>query len=152
MKIIDISYKRVLPVAILLLVFLAGCVTTKAKHNISDEEGLRERVVSYWDYRIKGDLDKSYGYEDPLYRKAVTLVQYIRRSNDIIDVKAVKVGKVALENDTAQVDLDMQVEVHAPGARPLKTQIQRKEKWGKVDGIWYHVIEKRSLQGKNGLN
>jgi hypothetical protein len=144
------SYERVLPVAILLLVFLTGCVTTKAKHNISDEEGLRERVASYWDYKIKGDLEKSYGYEDPLYRKSVNLVGYISSINSsAAKWRAAEIETIKKTGDMADINLKLRVEIILPqidSRRKLQLNVQTTDKWVKVDGVWYHQPSRGGLR------
>lgn len=143
MKISVGSDKKFLAVVILLLAFLTGCVTTEAKHNnISAKEGLRERVMSYWNYKIKGEFDKSYGYEEPSYRKKVNLVGYI----DSINTSAVKwkhaeIKAINKKGNTADVDINLRVEIVLPivdRGRSVQMNAHLQDEWVKVGDVWYH--------------
>jgi hypothetical protein len=144
LKIIAISYKRVLSVAILLLVFLPGCGTTKAKHTISDEEGLRERVMAYWNYRVDRDLVKSYEYEVPLDR--MTLTNYIRKySNPMITYKSFSLQSISKKDvDVADVNLTVVPVVKVPGGRAFEHKTIVTERWVRVKDIWYHIPKRVS--------
>lgn len=133
------SYKRALLVAILLLVFSAGCVTTKARHDLSRNEGLRERVMEYWNYRIQGDLVKSYEYEAPLDR--MTLTDYVRKySNPIITYKRFNLQSISKRDaDVADVKLAIVPEVKVPGGRAFEHKTIVTERWVRVKETWYHV-------------
>ena len=65
-------------IAILCLIILWGCAKKETVRNIPDEDVLQERVTEYWAHVIKEDFIKSYEYEDPLFRKAVSMNQYIK--------------------------------------------------------------------------
>ena len=61
------------------------CCTASIKpQKITEEEILTKRATEYWAYKIKGDLDKCYGYEVPSYREKVNVVDYIRSQGQIL--------------------------------------------------------------------
>lgn len=135
-------------IAILSLIISSGCAKKEAIKSVSDEEVLRERVMAYWNYRTTQTFDKSYEYEDPIYKKKFSIVYYIKRfGNDPVRLKEVKIKGVRLEDKTAEVDLNRRIEVRAPGApAPLTLNMDIKDKWGRIEGIWYHVIDGPSAQ------
>ncbi|MGC2062385.1 MAG: hypothetical protein WA610_05355 [Thermodesulfovibrionales bacterium] len=134
--------------AILCLIILVGCAKKEAIKQMSDEEALRERVQLYWSHVIKEAFDKSYELEHPLYKKNVSMVEYIRGVNNNVKWIRVDIKSVVLENDTADVMLEMDTKLSTIPIYKNKTSDalmpnQRKtEKWVRVDGIWYHVPKK----------
>lgn len=134
--------------AILSLIIFSGCAKKEAIKSATDEEVLRERVMAYWNHRMKQELDKSYEYEDPIYKKKVSLVHYIKRLGvDPVKLIEVKIKGVRLEDATASVDLDTRIELKAPGAPgPFAVNMERKDRWGRIEGVWYHVTDEPSAQ------
>lgn len=126
------------------LIIFSGCATKEAVRNISEEEVLRERVMTYWGYKISQEFDKGYFYEDPYYRKRLNMVKYIKS----IDTARARWTSANVENLQINGDsaiIDMKVKVHitvAPSARDIEQEFSLKETWVKVDGIWYHVPKK----------
>jgi len=128
---------------IFLLTIFSGCVTKEAVKNVSDEEVLRERVIAYWNHKIREEFDKSYEYEYPLYRKQVSLVKYIKGfKTDVIRWKAVNVKDININDDEAVVGMYINMDVKVPGIRRIERDSLVKEKWVRVEGIWYHVPER----------
>ncbi len=135
-------------IAILSLIILLGCATKETVRNISDEEVLQERVTEYWGYVTKEDYIKSYDYEDPLFRKAVSMNQYIKSYNEMYKIKEVRRKAVRIEDNSGVVDLSTKIQIHVPGVKPVVVDTEKKDRWGKINGIWYHVNDKYS--GKEG--
>ncbi|MDA8239751.1 MAG: hypothetical protein M0Z67_05170 [Nitrospiraceae bacterium] len=133
---------------IFFLLISTGCATKEALKNASDEEELKARVMSYWNLKINGEFDKSYEYEDPFYRKTVSVVKYVKGVNtsavkwrhaEIRDIKRVA-------GDMADVDLSLRVEIMLPEgeqARRIERNFPVSDKWIKVDGVWYHQPSRR---------
>jgi len=115
---------------------------------MSDEDVLRERVGAYWGYVVKEAFDKSYELELPLYRKNVSLVDYLRGINNSVKWVKVEVKGLEITNDVADVEIVMDTKIIAvPMARrgggdADMIGLQRTDKWSKVDGVWYHVPKK----------
>lgn len=108
--------------------------------------------MAYWNYRTTQGFDKSYGFEDPIYRKEVSLVQYIKRlASDPVRLRGVKIKGVHKKDAVARVDLITRVTVRVRGAPPLTVNIDRKDRWGRIEGIWYHVNDEHFPQshGRN---
>ncbi len=115
---------------------------------MSDEEVLRDRVMAYWDQRVKEDFYKSYDFEDPIYKKKMSLVQYVKRlAVDPVRLKDVTIAGIQMEDGAAWVDLKTRIQVRAPGTPgPFTVDMERKDRWGRIEGIWYHVIDEPSAQ------
>jgi hypothetical protein len=127
---------------ILSLVISSGCAPKETVKEKTDEEALRERVMAYWDYKIKGEFDKSYEYEDPLFRKKTGLVSYIRSFRpEVVKWKSVRIEKIAKEDDLATINLNVRTKVTLPQIKGVENNSEIKDKWVRVDGIWYHVSE-----------
>lgn len=134
--------------AILCLIILVGCAKKDAIKSMSDEEALRERVQLYWSHVIKEAFDKSYELEHPLYRKTVPMVEYIRGVNVNVKWTRVEIKNVTIGDEAADVELVMDTKLtRIPAYKKDPGDVsmvgnKRKEKWAKVDGIWYHVPKK----------
>jgi len=132
-------------IAILGLIILMGCAKKDAIKQMSEEDSLRERVEAYWAHNIKETFDKSYEYEYPLYRKNVSMVEYLRNINNSVQWTKVEISRIAIENGTADVTIIMDTKIKAlpivtksKGGADLRG-LQKTEKWIKVEGSWYHV-------------
>jgi hypothetical protein len=138
--------------AIFLLIIFAGCGTKEAVRNGSAED-LRGRVETYWQHKTREELDKTYEMEYPLYKKQVTLVNYIKKnSNPLVKVNGFTIENISYDSDdSAQVKLMTNLTVKAPGAKPFTHDMVRTEHWARIDGKWYHVPS-RSNVIKSGEN
>jgi hypothetical protein len=125
------------------LLIFGGCVKKDVVKAQSQEEGLRERVLTYWHLKEKQEFDKSYEYEDPYYRKITNLVTYIQSMNTtVIKWKSAKIKGIEMDNDEAKVELVLDTEVKLPGFKEAEHEGTVKEKWVQIEGKWYHVPEK----------
>lgn len=138
----EIRLKR-LVAAIFLLTILSGCVTKEAIKDISDEEALRQRIMAYWNHKVKQEFEKSYEYEDPLFRKKMTIVKYIKGFNTArAGWSGASIEGLKIEGDSAIVDMKVRVKIVASSSGNIEQDVALKEKWVKVDGLWYHVPQK----------
>ena len=128
------------------LIIFSGCYTKETVKNISDEETLRESGSRYWGHVCRQEFDKAYEFEYPVYRKAVSAVNYIRRFRpNVTWIKAtIEKIEVESENETAmmtvivETDINMRVPKIAKKVE-ISPKVALNEKWVKVDGVWYHV-------------
>ncbi|MGD1076280.1 MAG: hypothetical protein ABR903_09450 [Thermodesulfovibrionales bacterium] len=134
---------RVTFLIIIFLIIFSGCATKEAIKGVSDEEALRERVMAYWNHKTKEEFDKSYGYEDPLFRKRVSMVQYIKSFNTERAVWTdAATENLKMEGESAIVDMKVKVKIFVTPSKNIEQDVLFKEKWVKVDGMWYHVPQK----------
>jgi hypothetical protein len=137
------------------LIILTGCSIKDVKDVreesvLSDEEILRERLMAYYNYRVNQEYDKSYEYEDPLYRKTVKLTQYTQRlAVSKAQWKAANVEELKIEDGKADITLRLRVKVLllnqvAMAAKNIEHDTSVKEAWIKVDGQWYHAFKAKA--------
>jgi hypothetical protein len=130
-------------ITIFLLIILSGCATKEALKSTTDEEILRERVMAYWNHKIKQEFEKSYEYEYPLFRKTVNVVNYIKGFNTArAGWTNAGIEGLHIEEDNATVDMKIMIKIAVSSSRNLDHEGFIKEKWVKVDGIWYHIPQK----------
>ena len=130
-------------IAIICLIILWGCATKEVITNIPDEEVLRNRVVKYWDHKVKEEFDKSYNYEDPLLRKNISMIKYIQNINtNFVKWIGADIENLSLENDVAYVDLKLKIRVMADPLHYADKDVYVKEKWIRVDEVWYHTPQR----------
>jgi len=136
---------------IFLLTIFSGCVTKEAVKNVSDEEVLRERVIAYWNHKIRQEFDKTYEFEDPLFRKKINIVNYIKGFNTArAGWTGASVEGLKIEEDSAIVDMKVRVKITVSSSGNIEQDVQLQEKWVKVDGLWYHVPQK--FKGRQSAN
>ena len=127
-------------VAFFFLIIFSGCSIKDAVKSGSDEEILRDRVMTFWDHMIKGEFDKSYEYELPLFRKKTRMVEYIGSFNTVIvQWHSAKVDRIKVEGTSASVDMTVRTEVRLPKIKSVERDSLLTEKWVKADDVWYHV-------------
>lgn len=134
--------------ATVFLLMVSGCFRSAALKELSLEEALRQRVMAYWKFRINEELDKSYSYEHPLYRKQTPITGYVRRySSPLIRLNSYEITDISLKDaDRAAVGLKLNETLKIPGAKPFTHDTILEEQWVKVEGTWYHLI-KETHQG-----
>jgi hypothetical protein len=122
------------------LIIFQGCGTKETVKSLSDKEILLNRVDVYWGHKIKQEFDKNYEFEEPLYRKKISLVNYIKGFNTyIVKWNRATAENIKMEDGTAMVGLKVRVQIKLPGIKMQEHDSLIEEKWVKVEGMWYHV-------------
>lgn len=125
------------------LIIFPSCGTKDAIKISSEEEVLEARVMGYWNHKINQEFDKSYEYEYPLFRKTVSLVNYIRSFNTgRASWTRASVERIAINGENASVEMKIGVNIVVSSSQKLEHETILNERWVKVDGIWYHVPAK----------
>ncbi len=129
------------------LIIFFGCATKEAVKSVSDEEVLKERVTAYWNYRIKGELEKAYDYEYPLAKRPLTT--YIaQHESPLLKYKSFELKSIMKNaGDVADVELTILPVVKVPGAKAFEHTLTITERWVKVDEVWYRM----GASSKNGV-
>lgn len=126
---------------IFFLIIFSGCATKEAAvRNVNEDEVLRERVMTYWGHKIRQELDKSYEYEDPYYRKKVNMINYIKSINvgPRYQWAGVVIEGLKINGDSAIVDMRVKTRLTVNNS-VIEPEVAVKEKWLKADGMWYHI-------------
>ena len=152
-----LRYKDIFIVFFCLIIF-SGCSINSVRDDsvLSDEAKLRERLTSYYNYRVNQEFDKCYEYEDPLYRKTVKLASYIQRlAVSPAEWKAANVEGVKIEDGKADIILRLKVKVRlvnqiGKAAKDIEHETSAEELWIKVDGQWYHAFKAKAKMERNG--
>ncbi|SPQ00147.1 hypothetical protein NBG4_180023 [Candidatus Sulfobium mesophilum] len=140
---------RLIPVLFFLLILFSGCSVKETVKSKSDEEILRDRVTEYWGYKIEEKFDKSYEFEYPVYRKNVSMSNYFRGFRPSMKWTKAEVQTIEMKDDAAEVTVkvDIKVDMVVPRIpKPVQHEnkgIELRERWVKIDGLWYHVPKQR---------
>lgn|GEM_PF-6601050 len=142
--VLSASKQAIFFVIFLLIIFL-GCAKKEAiRVQAPNGEGLKERVMAYCGYLANQEFDKAYSMEYPLYKKNVSLTQYIRKhTNSMMAYEGCEVSGLQEDGDDATVDLQMKVSVRVPGAKAFQHSKAMSEKWVRINGEWYHVAAEK---------
>ncbi len=98
----------------------------------------------YWGYICNQQFDKAYEFEYPLYRKTVSMVDYIRRFRPNVHWKNASIEKIEMQDETAMMQIKVDTDIKLMSTKMAKKaeitpQVVLDEKWIRVDGVWYHV-------------
>lgn len=106
--------------------------------------------MAYWNFRIKGEYDKSYKYENPFFRKKVSLVDYIKHTGQAVKTESASIEDIKIDGDNAGVKLLTKIRVIVPDPQIMRARLKRTftDRWVSVDGIWYHVAPEGGLGGR----
>ena len=132
-----------LPILWLLILLLSGAcagVQTKGDAEPSSESVLWQRADTYWQHKIKNELDQMYPFETPAYRKKWTLGHYARYYPGEIHYKGATIKSVKIDGDNALVKVEIRyvyLGVFAP-KEGIRSQVG--SHWTLVNGEWYHLI------------
>jgi hypothetical protein len=132
-------------IIIFCLIIFSGCATKEAVRKES-EERLRQRVATYWTYKMKQEQDKMYPLESPFYRKTVRLTTYVKRSdNPLVDYKTFDILEIDMKDDNADVKMVVKERIIVPGSKPFEYDMALTEQWVRIDGEWYHIFGNKQL-------
>ncbi len=123
-----------------LVVVFWGCVGVRYYNSVSY---LRKEVTGYWSSVVKGDWDRAYRYESPLFKKVVPKDVYeSRRANPMAKVVGFNIIDISPKDSKgcSVVKLKVDLRLVVPGVRgSSKISVPVKEKWCIVNGRWYHI-------------
>jgi hypothetical protein len=148
-------YKNFLLPLFFFLIIFAGCSIKDTVKSKGEDDILRERVMTYCNHRINSEFEKSYQYEDTLYRKKVSLGMYTRRmSGGLEEWKTAEIKDLKIVDEDADVNLKLRVKVRLSMAgakaavrmKDVERDTEITQKWKKIDGVWQHIFgSKESL-------
>jgi hypothetical protein len=158
-----LSWQRCLgTVALVGLATLLGCARVPVSEvpppqterpTKSDVDVLRERAQEYWQARLKDDMPKAYTFEDPLRRKQLTVIEYIRSIGTGMRLTTADVIDARIYGDQADVHVEVNGRYMIPGWNDLPLKRTLIDDWQKIDGEWLHVIDFHLIKaGKPRIN
>jgi hypothetical protein len=140
------GYKRLrFLVVLLFLILFSGCAVKGTVKNESDEQVLKDRIMAYWGYKVEEKFDKSYEFEYPVYRKNISMIDYIRGFRPTMKWTKAEVQTISKQDDAAEVTVKVDTKVNMVIPKmPRPAEFENKglelhERWVKIDGVWYHV-------------
>lgn len=113
-------------------------------------EALPARVNEYWQYKIAGDLEKAYLFEDPESLAGTTVTDYVRAIGGAVKWLGAEVQSVTVAGDVAKVVVSIRYYwtfVKGEAAEQGVTS-QAVEFWRLRDGVWFHrFVDPRKMRG-----
>ena len=119
------------------LLIISSCATTQPRTDSA--ASLKERANTYWQAKIKGDLEKTYLLETPDFRKKTRLLDYFKAYSGGFLFQEARIKSVTIDGSSGKVDLV--IRTHLLGIRLPKEGITRPltDYWKLVNGHWYHT-------------
>ena len=121
------------------LTFLVHCAGPQVAKE-EEKAKLRSRIDEYWQYRIKGDVERAYQCELPAFRETVSILQYVNRFKLVRYVDA-EVQEIDIDVRDATSKTKVTYIVFFKAFRDRKLSKLEQEKWVKIENTWYHVPE-----------
>lgn len=123
---------------LLLALLLVGCAGPQRPAGAAHDEPLGERVVRYWEARMRGDLLATYQLHEPAFRRAVTFAAF-SQGRSATPTLAYEILDERIEGDLAFVKVKKQSTVKHPLlVKPVQPRwTESEEQWIRVEGAWY---------------
>jgi hypothetical protein len=107
-------------------------------------EILKARALEYWNLVNLEDTIRAYEFEYPIYRKKVSVNQYVKRFSPFKHYRDISVSDIKFQPGEKTADVTMQVllEIKPPvGQGPFIKKVEFTDRWIKIDdnNLWYHV-------------
>ena len=129
-------------IGLLVVVVLCSVQCTSRKQVVKedDEAVLRKRVQEYWNYRMKGEWDKTYVYETPEYREKATLASYTNENRrSPMRIEGFDITELWVSGDEGNVTLKVRYRWSVPNFQKAPFEKENRERWVKKDRQWYHL-------------
>ena len=112
----------------------------------SDEAILLERAKAYWVARYAQDMQRAYAFEDPVRRRRLSVIDYIRMVGDPGRMYGIEVKGVKVQGDQADVEVEMLFRHTIPPWDKRIVRTTHVDDWQKIDDVWYHVVDLHSIR------
>ncbi len=128
------------------LLFTAFCLRVyAASAGASLQEKLKQRATEYWDYRVSGNWEKAYTFEDPDSLEGKDLTRYIRSYGGGVHWLGVRVADVKIEGNKGAVLTAIRYKWNFVQNNPKDGfETSTWDHWTLVEGKWYHVYDRPS--------
>ena len=123
----------------MILAFLTGCAGPQVVKE-DEKANLRNRINEYWQYRIKGDVEKAYQFEVPSFREKYSVLYYVNRFRIVRYLEA-EVREIGIDGKEASSTVKLTYVVLLKRLTDTKLAKLEQEKWIKIKDTWYHVPE-----------
>jgi len=136
------AFRKIAGIFLLAVVVLVSLQCTARKQVVKedDEAVLRQRVQEYWNYRMKGEWDKTYAYEAPEYREKVTLASYKNQNGrSPMKIESFDITELWASGDEGNVTLKIKHRWSVPNFQKAAFEQENRERWVKKDRQWYHL-------------
>lgn len=126
---------------------LASCATKEMVVKEDEREVLRRRIEEYWKLNIDGFSEKAYLYLVPAYREKNSVLQYAARFR-LVKYREAEVMEIEVRGDEANSLVNVTYTLFLKRVSNKELKRIEKERWARIDGIWYHVPEGFELNSK----
>lgn len=114
---------------LLMMGILAFSLEINFANGVLMQSDLKNRFVDYWNYRAHKEFDKTYNYEMPYLKYLHSKEEYEDYFEDAPRIKKIIVKNINCKNNICYISLLLKI---------YHNYVFFKDKWVKVDNIWYH--------------
>lgn len=126
------------------MAILLGACATSPGRVAKDTRSVEERAAERAQLFAAGEFSKAWTYTTPGYRAAVTLDNYVAKS-EVQPIKWLKAEFVSSDCEAdantcnAKIDVEFQNQIPMRYVGRLTLNHQITESWLKIDGVWYFL-------------
>ncbi len=111
--------------------------------SVGEADALRGRVETRWAALVSGDFDRAYEFETPAYRKIYTAQQFRASFGKDLRWKQARVIEIELEQpEVAAVVVEIEYSIPISGRGMMEDKAVDTEAWLRVDGQWWHQLQR----------
>ena len=122
----------------------ASCAHVTTQPSAEQVPSLRQRIQTYWQAKIKGNLITTFQMETPSFQESTDPRLYLQTVGRSVNWKSFEIQDIQEKEDQAKVQILLHyVVIHGHGLVRLEKERTINERWVKEDGQWYHVYGSR---------
>ena len=133
-----IARKRLLAatIGVVVVAMMAGASMYRGKFR-GPTDRLEDRVSSFWDAKVAGDLVRAYSYEVASQTGKVDLGSYLRSRSPAVKYLRYKITSTKEEADGAEVEVQVVYTLQYPRSSDITSDTRVHDRWLKVNGAWF---------------
>lgn len=97
---------------------------------------LKNRFISYWSFRANKEFYKTYKFELPYLKYIHPKEEYEDFFADAPRIKRISIKNISCKNNICYIGMVLSI---------YKNKVYYKDKWIKVDNVWYHRFKDSAL-------
>lgn len=122
------------------LFFLSACVKEGKLKGEREIQILRNRIDEYWNYVIKGEIEKAYNFEHPKYREKISILKYLNRFK-IVKYENYELMDIKIESNRGEVEIEINQRYMVKHFMDKNIKKKIIDRWVKSKDNWFHIPE-----------
>ena len=105
-------------------------------------DGLKERVLAYWQAKIEGRSETAYGFVSPEARKVLTYKHFLSQMKGVGRWQSARFRDAKCNGDSCAATIIVEIKMRLPRfPEEIHTTAPVTEKWYRKDGQWWILLD-----------